>query len=53
MINHLPFSIELMPTIFQQIMDTLLTRLNFAVAYLDNVQIIGVEVEHNDHLECV
>lgn len=40
MINHLPFSFELMPTIFQQIMLTLLTRLNFAAAYLDDVQII-------------
>lgn len=43
-----------MPTTFQQIMDALLTRLNFAVAYLDDVRIKGVEVEeHSDHLECV
>lgn len=35
--NRLPFGIKVAPVFFQQVMDTMLRGLDFAVAYLDNI----------------
>ena len=38
-INRLQYGIEVAPTIFQKIMDTMLADLDFATAYLDDILI--------------
>ena len=35
--ERLPFGVKVMPAIFQQVMDTMLSGLDFAVAYLDDI----------------
>ena len=37
--DRLPFGVKVAPNIFQQIMDAMLTGLDFSVAYLDNILI--------------
>ena len=49
--ERLPFGIKVAPAIFQEVMDTMLDGLNFAIAYLDNMIIISKSKEQ--HLEHV
>uniref|UniRef100_A0A5S6QGC4 RNA-directed DNA polymerase n=1 Tax=Trichuris muris TaxID=70415 RepID=A0A5S6QGC4_TRIMR len=52
--NRLPFGVKSAPGIFQQIMDTMLAGLKGAVAYLDDVIIVGKDNnEHQRNLEAV
>ena len=37
--NRLPFGVKVAPSIFQQVMDTMLAGLDFAIAYLDDILI--------------
>ena len=43
--GRLPFSVKVAPTIFQQIMDTMLSDLDFVVAYLDDILMNSQNVE--------
>ena len=43
--GHHPFGIKVVPAIFQQVMDTMLSDLDFAVAYLDNILMGSQNVE--------
>ena len=50
--NRLPFGIKVAPGIFQQIMDTLLNDVDFAIAYLDSILIKSESREqHIDHFK--
>ncbi|KFD67385.1 hypothetical protein M514_20421 [Trichuris suis] len=52
--NRLPFGVKSAPGIFQQIMDTMIAGLSGAVAYLDDVLVVGRTVEeHNRNLDAV
>ncbi|MFH4976831.1 hypothetical protein AB6A40_003540 [Gnathostoma spinigerum] len=52
--NRLPFGVKSAPGIFQQIMDTMLSGLQGAVAYLDDVIVMGrTEEEHRRNLDAV
>ena len=48
--ERLPFGVKVAPTIFQQVMDTMLSGFDFAVAYLDDIlmkiQSLGKHKEH-------
>ena len=49
--ERLPFGVKVAPAIFQQIMDTMLGGLDFAIAYLDDIIIAGRNMEqHKDHI---
>lgn len=50
--NRLPFGIKCAPAIFQQVMDTMLSDVPFAMAYMDDIIIASRnEKEHYDHLQ--
>ena len=50
----LPFGIKVAPAIFQEVMDTMLDGLYFAIAYLDDIIIISKSKEqHREHLRRV
>ncbi|KFD63863.1 hypothetical protein M514_12264 [Trichuris suis] len=52
--NRLPFGVKSAPGIFQQIMDTMIAGLSGAMAYLDDVLVVGRTVEeHNRNLDAV
>ncbi|GAB1597557.1 hypothetical protein Ahia01_000032200, partial [Argonauta hians] len=38
-LNRLPFGLKVAPAVFQQIMDSMLSEFDFAVAYLDDILI--------------
>ena len=50
----LPFMVKVMLAIFQQVMDTILSGLDFSVAYLDEILMNSKSVvEHKDHVHKV
>ena len=52
--NRLPFGVKCAPAIFQQIMDTMLSGLTNAMAYLDDIIVVSSsKQEHLRHLELV
>ena len=52
--ERLPFGIKVTPAIFQEVMDTMLNGLDFAIAYLDNIIIINKSKEqHREHVRRV
>ena len=52
--KHLPFGVKVMPVIFQQVMDTMLSGLDFAVAYLDDILMNSKSIiEHKEHIHKV
>ncbi|KFD46887.1 hypothetical protein M514_12245 [Trichuris suis] len=52
--NRLPFGVKSAPAIFQQIMDSMLSGIKGAVAYLDDVIVVGrTEEEHRNNLDAV
>lgn len=49
--NRLAFGIKVAPAIFQQVIDTLLSGLDFTIGYLDDILIRSQNVEqHRDHV---
>ena len=49
--NRLPFGVKVAPAIFQQIMDTMLSDLDFAIAYLDDILLTSQNAEeHKQHV---
>ena len=53
-LNRLPFGLKVAPAIFQQIMDTMLAGLEFAIAYLDDILIKSAnQDEHKNHIRAV
>ena len=49
--NRLPFGVKVAPSIFQQIMDTMLAGLDFAIAYLDDILIKSENnKQHCEHI---
>lgn len=47
-LNQLPFGLKVAPSLFQQIMDTMLAGLEFAIAYLDDILVKSKNMdEHN------
>ena len=52
--GHLPFGVKVAPAIFQQVMDTTLSDLDFVVVYLDDILINSQNVEqHKEHVHKV
>lgn len=50
-LKRLPFGLKVAPNLFQQIMDTMLAGLDFAMAYLDDILIRSKNVEeHKIHI---
>ena len=50
-LKRLPFGLKVAPAIFQQIMDTMLAGLEFAMAYLDDILIKSKNIqEHKKHV---
>lgn len=50
--NRLPFGVKCAPAIFQQIMDTMLSGLPFAMAYMDDIVIASPSLAaHQKHVE--
>lgn len=48
----LPFGLKVAPSVFQQIMDTMLAGLEFAMAYLDDILIKSLNLEeHKNHVQ--
>ena len=53
-LKRLPFGLKVAPTLFQQIMDTMLADLGFAIAYLDDILVKSKNVqEHKEHIRTV
>ena len=53
-LERLPFGIKVTPAIFQEVMDTMLDGLDFAIAYLDDIIIISKSKErHRKHVRRV
>jgi len=53
-LNRLPFGLKVAPALFQQIMDTMLAELDFAIAYLDDILIKSKTIkEHKGHVKAV
>lgn len=49
-----PFGLKVAPVLFQQIMDTMLADLGFAIAYLDDILVKSKNVqEHKEHIRAV
>ena len=46
-LEQLPFGIKFAPTVFQQIMDTMLSGLEFVIAYLDDILIYSQSAEQH------
>ena len=52
--ERLPFGVKVTPTIFQQVMDAMLSGLDFSVAYLDDILMNSKSVvEHKDQIHKV
>ena len=52
--NRLPFGIKVAPGIFQQLVDNMLSDLDFAIAYLDDILIKNESrEEHTEHVKKV
>ena len=52
--EHLPFGVKVAPATFQQVMDTMLSGLYFAVAYLDDILMKSKSIiEHKEHVHKV
>lgn len=52
--NRLPFGVKCAPAIFQQIMDTMLSDIPYAMAYMDDIIIVSSSVDdHIQHLHTV
>ena len=50
-LRRLPFSLKVAPSLFQQIMDTILSGLEYAMAYLDDILIKSKNFEeHKNHV---
>ena len=50
-LRRLRFGLKVAPSLFQQIMDTMLAGLDFAIAYLDDILIKSKKVEeHKNHV---
>ena len=49
----LPFGVKVAPAIFQQVMDTMLSDLEFVVAYLDDILMNSQNVENKKHVHKV
>ena len=53
-LSHLPFGLKVAPSLFQQIMDTMLTDMEYAIAYLDDILIKSEnEDQHKTHILAV
>ena len=53
-LKRLPFGLKVAPALLQQIMDTMLTDLVFAIAYLDDILVKSKNVqEHKEHIRAV
>ena len=53
-LKRLPFGLKVAPALFQQIMDTMLADLGFAIAYLDDILVKSKNVqEHKEHIRTV
>jgi len=53
-LNRLPFGLKVAPSLFQQIMDTMLADMEYAIAYLDDILIKSEnEVQHKEHIKAV
>ena len=53
-LKRLPFGLKVAPALFQQIMDTMLADLVFAIAYLDDILVKSKNVqEHKEHIRTV
>lgn len=48
--NCLSFGIKVAPAIFQQVMDTMLSVLDFAVAYLDDILLKSESLEEHKNI---
>ena len=48
--NHLAFRIKISPAIFQQVMDMMLSGLEFAVTYLEDIMLKSENAEHKNVL---
>ena len=52
--NRLPFGIKVAPSIFQQVIDTMLNGLEFSIGYLDDILMKSTNVgEHREHVNKV
>lgn len=50
--NRLPFGIKVIPGIFQQIIDTLVNDVDFAIAYVDDILIKSeIREQHAEHVK--
>ena len=47
-LNRFPFGLKVTPSLFQQVMDTMLTGLDFTIGYLDDISIKS----ENNHKHC-
>ena len=53
-LKRFPFGLKVAPALFQQIMDTMLADLGFAIAYLDDILVKSKNVqEHKEHIRTV
>ena len=53
-LKRLPFGLKVAPALFQQIIDTMLADLGFAIAYLDDILVKSKNVqEHKEHIRTV
>lgn len=51
-LKRLLFGLKVAPSVFQQIMDTMLAGLEFAMAYLDDILIKSLNLEeHKNHVQ--
>ena len=49
-VNRLPFGLKVAPSLFQQVMDTMLASFDLAIAYLDDILIKSENNnQHCDH----
>ena len=51
--GRLPFEVKVAPAIFQQVMDTMLNDLDFAVTYSDDILMNSKNVEHKERFHKV
>ena len=53
-LNRLPFRLKVAPSLFQQVMDTMLAGVEFATAYLDDILLTSEKNEqHRKHIKVV
>ena len=49
--ERLPFGVKVVPAIFQQVMDTILSGLDFAVGYFDDILMKSKSIiKHKEHV---